>query len=113
MSDDMIDYEEVAKQNAITADKWKREAERLEKELKVTDELLDSRQIVINAIPECKSHGSCLPHAIEWIEEAKGFELKFYQKLEKKLEKIVNAEMDVVDYYYKISEKVERLLDKQ
>lgn len=43
----------------------------LQKELKVTEELLEERQKVLDAIPECKSHGSCVPHALEWIEEMK------------------------------------------
>jgi len=43
----------------------------LERELKVTEQLLAERQRVLDAIPECKSHGSCVPHAIDWIEEMK------------------------------------------
>ena len=43
----------------------------LKHELEVTDELLNERQRVLDAIPECQSHGSCVPHAIEWIEEMK------------------------------------------
>lgn len=35
--------------------------------------------------------------------------IDFYKKLEKKLKKIVDAEMDVVDYYYEVSEKLENL----
>lgn len=43
----------------------------LKQELEVTDKLLNERQRVLDAIPECKSHGKCVPHAIEWIEEMK------------------------------------------
>lgn len=43
----------------------------LRKELEVTDNLLEERQRVLDTIPECKSHGSCVPHAIEWIEDMK------------------------------------------
>jgi len=47
------------------------ENEICKEELKVTDLLLEERQRVLDAIPECPSHGSCVPHAIEWIEEMK------------------------------------------
>jgi hypothetical protein len=43
----------------------------LKHELEVTDKLLNERQRVLDAIPECQIHGSCVPHAIEWIEEMK------------------------------------------
>lgn len=40
----------------------------LAKELKVTEELLNERQRVLDAVPECPVHGgNCVPHAIEWI----------------------------------------------
>jgi hypothetical protein len=42
----------------------------LEEELRVTDQLLNERQKVLDAIPECPIHGgNCVPHAIEWIAE--------------------------------------------
>jgi hypothetical protein len=43
----------------------------LKHELEVTEKLLNERQRVLDAIPECQSHGKCVPHAIEWIEEMK------------------------------------------
>ncbi|WP_417832788.1 hypothetical protein, partial [Terasakiella sp.] len=43
----------------------------LSKELEVTDLLLNERQKVLDAIPECNLHGKCVPHALEWIEEMK------------------------------------------
>lgn len=43
----------------------------LKKELEVTESLLKDRQRVLDAIPECKSHGSCVPHALDWIKEMK------------------------------------------
>ena len=49
---------------------WQEKAERLRKELDVTNILLDRRNQVLDAIPECPAHGSqCVPHALEWIEE--------------------------------------------
>lgn len=42
----------------------------LEAELRVTDELLAARQGVLDAIPECPRHGSCVPHALDWIKQA-------------------------------------------
>lgn len=44
------------------------EIEKLKRELKVTDELLNERQRLLDAIPECEAHGKCVPHAIDWIE---------------------------------------------
>jgi len=43
----------------------------LREELRVTDALLEERQRVLDAIPECPCHGPCVPHALEWIEKAK------------------------------------------
>lgn len=44
----------------------------LERELRITDELLESSNTVLHAIPECRLHGpSCVPHAIEWIQMVK------------------------------------------
>jgi hypothetical protein len=43
----------------------------LQKELEVTERLLEERQKVLDAIPECESHGSCIPNALEWIEKMK------------------------------------------
>ncbi len=44
---------------------------RLMAELDVTEKLLSERQRVLDAIPECPLHGSCVPHALEWIAEKK------------------------------------------
>ena len=41
------------------------------RELEVTNTLLEERQQVLDAIPECEVHGKCIPHALEWIEKAK------------------------------------------
>lgn len=49
--------------------------DKLKQELEVTEKLLNERQRVSDAIPECKAHRSCVPHAIEWIEEMKSKEL--------------------------------------
>lgn len=56
------------------------EMESVKKELEVTDKLLNERQRVLDAIPECQSHGSCVPHALEWIEEMKNKELNENRK---------------------------------
>lgn len=45
------------------------EVKQLRDELDVTGLLLDTRNKVLDAIPECPDHGSqCVPHALEWIE---------------------------------------------
>ena len=42
----------------------------LKEELAVTDSLLEERNRLMGAIPECPAHGAqCVPHAIEWVEE--------------------------------------------
>ena len=39
---------------------------------RATSGLLEQRQRVLNAIPDCPTHGAnCVPHAIEWIHQAK------------------------------------------
>lgn len=53
--------------------KLKKIIEGLKEELAITDQLLASRQQVLDAIPECNLHGSCVPHALEWIKEMKLF----------------------------------------
>lgn len=53
------------------AEKAEAEIARLTQELKVTDELLTDRQRVLDAVPPCPVHGSCVPHAVTWIEHAK------------------------------------------
>ena len=47
----------------------------LKHELEVTDKLLEEIQRVLDAIPECPSHGKCVPHALEWIEEMKAMKI--------------------------------------
>jgi len=56
---------------------------RIESELKVTDQLLDARNEVLSLIPECPTHGFCLPHFKDWIESAK---------------RIESEKMELVDY---------------
>ena len=42
--------------------------------LNVNERLLEDRQRVIDAIPECHAHGNnCVPHALEWLRSAKAF----------------------------------------
>lgn len=45
--------------------------EALEVELEVSDKLLEDREALLEAIPQCPVHGKCIPHAIEWIEQVK------------------------------------------
>jgi len=39
--------------------------------LNVNERLLHERQRLLDSIPECDVHGSCVPHAIEWVEKHK------------------------------------------
>lgn len=43
--------------------------EQLQSELKVTESLLNERQRLLDAIPECPVHGKCVPYALKWIEK--------------------------------------------
>lgn len=43
----------------------------LRQELEVTDRLLQERDRLLRAIPECPVHGACVPHALEWVKRAK------------------------------------------
>src|SRR2546422_809300 len=41
-------------------------------QIRVEEELLNNRNKLLDAIPECSEHGhGCIPHALEWIERAK------------------------------------------
>jgi len=51
----------------------------LKKELELTDKLLNERQKLLDAIPECEAHGSCVPHALEWIENMKTLKQKILE----------------------------------
>jgi hypothetical protein len=41
--------------------------EELKEQLRVCNALLDERQRLLDAIPECPVHGKCVPYALEWI----------------------------------------------
>ncbi len=45
--------------------------EELEAELAVSDKLLEDRTKLLEEIPHCVVHGLCMPHALEWISQAK------------------------------------------
>jgi hypothetical protein len=59
-------------------DRWQPDVRRikeLEAQIEVLNTLLDTREKLVEAIPECKEHGAgCVPHAIEWVEKAKELE---------------------------------------
>jgi len=44
----------------------------LEEEIKVTEHLAAMYKSVLDEIPECPAHGSCVPHAIDWIRKRLG-----------------------------------------
>jgi hypothetical protein len=45
----------------------------LKENLRITEALLDERERVLRAIPECPAHGAaCVPHALEWVERMRG-----------------------------------------
>jgi hypothetical protein len=42
----------------------------LEEEVRIDDQLLATRNALLDAIPACPEHGSgCVPHAMEWVEQ--------------------------------------------
>lgn len=45
--------------------------ELIKQDLEVTEKLLNERQRLLDAVPECPMHGSCVPHALEWLGKAK------------------------------------------
>lgn len=49
------------------------------KELETTEWLLEERQKILDAIPECEVHGKCVPHALDWVEMKKS---KIYSQSE-------------------------------
>ena len=52
------------------ATRYMEEVAALDAELAVDEHLLEERARLIAAIPECEAHGACVPHAIEWVENA-------------------------------------------
>ena len=76
--------------------------EELKKELYVTDKLLSERQRVLDAIPERKIHGKCVPHAIEWINSRK----QYFQNMAKQTE--------IMKYYFfRDTDNESNLLDRK
>jgi methyl coenzyme M reductase subunit D len=70
------------------------ELEKLKHELEVTDLLLNERQKLLDAIPECPVHGKCIPHALEWIEKHKGQEIECAVKVGMIIEFTTNNNWD-------------------
>ena len=49
-----------------------KEIEEFRREIKVSDQLIEQRDRLLQSIPECPVHGSgCIPHAIEWVNRIK------------------------------------------
>lgn len=62
----------AASQPASQTQEIERRVAELESELSVSNNLLQHREQLLNAIPDCPVHGSgCVSHALEWIEKAK------------------------------------------
>src|SRR3990167_1583902 len=49
-------------------------AQEIQNDLKVTNSLYEERQRLLDAIPECPTHGKCVPYVLEWIERMKTLE---------------------------------------
>lgn len=81
-----------------------------QKDLQVTERLLNERQRLLDAIPECAAHGKCVPHALEWIEKAKAVmseQQPEHQKIDKN-----NAIIDWLDFnIYWFKERIKPLTD--
>lgn len=70
----------------------------------VTEKLLEERQRVLDAIPECPVHGKCVPHALEWIEKAKASLSAPQDEGWVKKEKVINLLNDYADTHWKLTE---------
>lgn len=70
--DEDMTYASAATRDNITSAEWDAlmPAEQLDA-YRVLEGLLNSAQRVVNAVPECKWHGYCVPHAVQWVEDAK------------------------------------------
>jgi hypothetical protein len=67
--------------NRSTIEKLNQHIKKLENEIKTDDALLEERERLLNAIPECTVHGvGCIPHAVEWIERVKTLGLVIFCK---------------------------------
>jgi len=64
----------------------RKEIERQEAEAKVTDQLLETRLALVNAIPDCPAHGpQCVSHAVEWVENIQAKNARMREALEELL----------------------------
>lgn len=48
-----------------------RRIQELEKEVLVSDKLIEERNELLEEIPHCVAHGLCVPHALEWVRQVK------------------------------------------
>jgi hypothetical protein len=51
-------------------DLQRQRAEKAEEELAITDKLLVERQRLLDLVPPCPEHGSCVPHAEAWVRDS-------------------------------------------
>lgn len=67
------EYQKRCAADAVTVSHLNNECAKLKDELDVAEKLLAPRQAILDAIPPCIPHGSCIPHALTWIADAKRF----------------------------------------
>lgn len=60
-----------------------KERDSLKDQLKTTEQLLDERNRLLAAIPECEQHGQCVPHALEWVAESKSIRADYKELVER------------------------------
>ena len=69
LDDDMDDGWRIVTRLAASLRAEASARQQAEQELRVTDDALKARQEVLDAIPCCQTHGSCIPHALQWIKD--------------------------------------------
>lgn len=74
------------------------ELEKLKHELEVTEKLLEERQKLLDAIPECPVHGKCIPHALEWIAKQKGKQIECAIKVGMVIQYMTNNNWDMLGH---------------
>lgn len=81
-SNSWIDSVQQIKQEIISGRWLGEEYVKMKRELKVLEQILDERNRLLAAIPECEVHGQCVPHALEWIEESKSIRADYKKSVE-------------------------------
>lgn len=85
----------------------------LKAEIATDERLLEGRETLLDAIPECPLHGPCIPHALDWIKGVKAAEAKLEEvraqrdRLESRIEERDNQLTDAEKEVRRLQREIE------